>query len=75
MEFKILFESKTGNLVLESDEAKGLERKDLFQNSVLVARIFDTIGSVEKPFYLAKPVKENLNGFLSDYKNKKGGLK
>lgn len=66
-----MFETDAGNLVLESSEAKATDRKLLFQKGRKAAEIFDTIASVNKPFYLAKPLEKGLRGVLSD--NSKGG--
>ncbi|MEK6953408.1 MAG: hypothetical protein AABX01_00245 [Candidatus Micrarchaeota archaeon] len=56
MKFKTLNATANGNLLLTSKEAKPVGRKmQLFLNGKFVGDIFDTIGRVDRPFYLAKP--------------------
>ncbi|MGC8851017.1 MAG: hypothetical protein ACP5O3_02175 [Candidatus Micrarchaeia archaeon] len=56
MEFRVEHLSSRGNLVLSGGGA-GIERKTkLYLNGKAVAEVFDTIGRVEKPLYLAKPL-------------------
>jgi len=56
MKFRVLKKTASGNLLLQSDENKPLERKTLFANGKRAALVFDTIASTKKPFYLAKPL-------------------
>ncbi|MFH1780011.1 MAG: hypothetical protein ABH803_02615 [Candidatus Micrarchaeota archaeon] len=68
MDFKVLFKTRKGNVVLESSEKQGIEKKLLNQANQKKAMIFDTIGSIKKPFYLAKPLDENVAGVLTSLK-------
>ncbi len=58
MEFKVLKRTANGNLLLTAGEPRGVSGMDLFAGGRKAARVFDTVGSVENPFYLAKPVSE-----------------
>ncbi|MCL5011593.1 MAG: hypothetical protein M1594_01725 [Candidatus Marsarchaeota archaeon] len=62
MFFKIILETSRGNLLLSGDSKKPLERVPLFLKGEKVAEIFETIGRVEEPFYLAKPLRKDLKG-------------
>lgn len=55
MEFKVLRQTANGNLLLTAGEPRGVSGMDLFLRGKKVARVYDTIGSTESPFYLAKP--------------------
>ena len=55
MQFKVAKRTANGNLLLEADEPRGVSGMDLFLAGKKAARVFDTIGSVESPLYLAKP--------------------
>ncbi|MFH0922856.1 MAG: hypothetical protein V1811_02240 [Candidatus Micrarchaeota archaeon] len=68
MKFRIVKKTASGNLLLQSDENKPLERKILFANGKRVAMVFDTIATTKKPFYLAKPMTEKIEGMLVDSK-------
>ena len=68
MRFRVLKNTASGNLLLQSDENKPLERKMLFASGKRVALVFDTIASTKKPFYLAKPILGNVEGILVDGK-------
>ena len=59
MEFSVLKKTAKGNLVLSpkpGEEAKGIEKLNLHCEGRKAAVVFDSIGSVEKPLYLAKPL-------------------
>ena len=58
MEFTVLKNTANGNLLLSAGEPRGVSGMDLFAGGKKVARVFDTIGSVESPLYLAKPAAE-----------------
>jgi hypothetical protein len=62
MFFKVLLETNKGNLLLSSDSKKPVERASLFLNGKKVAEVFETIGRVESPLYLARPLAKNLKG-------------
>ena len=79
MKFRIVKKTASGNLLLQSDENKPLERKMLYvldrrddsrQTHVgkRVAMVFDTIATTKKPFYLAKPLNDKVEGILVDSK-------
>lgn len=56
MEFRVLKLTAKGNLLLDGGEGKGAPNKlPLFFQGKRVAELFDTIGRVEKPLYLATP--------------------
>jgi|GEM_PF-1434876 hypothetical protein len=70
MFFRVLLETRKGNLLLSSDSGKPVERSPLFLEGVKVAEVFETIGRVGEPFYLARPLKKGLEGkVLSSSKN------
>ena len=55
LKFKALNVSANGNLVLSSKENAPVSRKmQLFMQGSYVGELFDTIGSVARPFYLAR---------------------
>ncbi|MFH1056601.1 MAG: hypothetical protein V1717_02285 [Candidatus Micrarchaeota archaeon] len=57
MEFLVLSKTGKGNLLLEAQgEGKGIESKTLVFGGKKAAVVFDTIASVKKPLYLARPV-------------------
>ncbi|MBU1197243.1 hypothetical protein KJ765_01895 [Candidatus Micrarchaeota archaeon] len=53
MKFLVLKQTARGNLLLQSSESKGIERMPLFYRGKKVAFVFDTIGRVSNPLYLA----------------------
>ena len=62
MQFKVLTKTANGNLVLESEGNKPFTHLMLKKEKKNAAQIFDTIASVEKPLYLAKPLIETKEG-------------
>ncbi len=64
MEFTVLKATASGNLLLKSDSGEPVTgRKRLFLKGREVGVVFETIGSVSDPFYLAEPrTRENLVG-------------
>lgn len=67
MEFKVLRKTARGNLLLEpagEGVIQGIEKKTLFAGKKKAAVAFDTVGSVKKPFYLAKPLVEKPGGLV-----------
>ncbi|MFH1107464.1 MAG: hypothetical protein V1787_06245 [Candidatus Micrarchaeota archaeon] len=58
MDFKVLRQTPSGNLLLEGGEPCGVSGMDVFSAGKKVARVFDTIGKVEAPLYLARPEGE-----------------
>lgn len=56
LRFKALHATANGNLLLSSKENKPVARKmHLFMGGKFVGEVFDTIGRVDSPLYLAKP--------------------
>ncbi|MFH1200018.1 MAG: hypothetical protein V1708_03040 [Candidatus Micrarchaeota archaeon] len=55
MEFTVLKLTANGNLLLRGSEPRGVSGMDLFEAGKKAATVFDTIGRVESPLYLAKP--------------------
>jgi len=56
MKFQVVSVSEYGNLVLSSTENKPVTHKvPVFLQGEKVAEIYDTIGKVDSPLYLAKP--------------------
>ena len=57
MDFAVVKLTANGNLLLKSKSGEPvLGRKTLFFEGKAVAEVFDTIASIEAPFYLAKPI-------------------
>ncbi|MEW5955068.1 MAG: hypothetical protein AB1626_00840 [Candidatus Micrarchaeota archaeon] len=56
MDFEVLRLTANGNLLLRSPSNEGVAGKmTLYAGRKAVAEVFDTIASVDNPFYLAKP--------------------
>ena len=77
MDFTVLKKTAGGNVLLEGEESEGkaFQKRILFlkkgRKPEKAAVVFDTIASVKKPFYLAKPVLELREGtVLSDSREK-----
>jgi len=66
MEFTVLKATATGNLLLESVSGEPVEgRRKLFLGRKEAAVVFETIGSVSAPLYLAEPkTDKNLVGVV-----------
>ena len=64
----VLRKTKNGNLILspkqtEMGKTAGISKMQLFEGTERKAQIFDTIASIEKPLYLAKPsTEEEMDG-------------
>ncbi|MBI5061692.1 MAG: hypothetical protein HZB67_05260 [Candidatus Aenigmarchaeota archaeon] len=54
MKFLVIKKTKNQNLLLKSEENEPIIKKMLFLNRKQIGYVFETIGLVEKPFYLAK---------------------
>ncbi len=67
MEFSVLKVTARGHLLLTSPDNRPVERMPLFLRGKKVAFVFDTIGRVNAPLYLAKPEGEA----PSDWEGKK----
>ena len=60
MEFTVLKATATGNLLLKSEDKEPVAgRVRLFLGRKEVGMVFETIGPVSDPFYLAEPKAEN----------------
>ncbi len=77
MEFTVVKKTSGGNILLEGEESEGkaFEKRILFlkkgRKPEKAAVVFDTIASVKKPFYLAKPVLDLREGaVLTDSREK-----
>jgi len=77
MEFTVVRKTSSGNILLEGEDSEGkaFEKRILFlkkgRKPEKAAVVFDTIASVKKPFYLAKPVVELREGtVLTDSREK-----
>jgi len=56
MDFEVVRLTANGNLLLSSPSKEGVAAKMmLYSQGKAVAEVFDTIASVDNPFYLAKP--------------------
>lgn len=65
LKFKALHLTANGNVLLEPLEHKQpIPRRTKVKEGKAIAEIFDTIASVEKPLYLAKPVSKIENGSI-----------
>ena len=65
MDFVVLKHTARKNLLLSSQEARPVERMPLYYRGEKVAFVFDSIGKVSSPLYLARPegeAPENLVG-------------
>ena len=72
MKFKVISKSKNGYLVLSSEEKRPIINKvPIFLNGEKAAEVFDTIGRVDSPLYLAKQLMmgKQLVGRELDNKN------
>jgi len=57
MDFEVVRLTANGNLLLCSASKEGVAAKMmLYRGGKAVAEVFDTIASVDDPFYLAKPL-------------------
>ena len=76
MEFTVVKKTANGNLLLTSKiEGKplGIERMHLYRARKKVATVFDTIASIDKPFYLAKSLEVEINEGETLYDKKHEG--
>jgi hypothetical protein len=64
MHFKVILLGESGNLLLSSKENKPVaSRMQLFYNDRRVGEVFETIGRIESPLYLAK-INENASYYV-----------